>query len=396
MFPFFYLKIAKDSGCGLCNQIYALTGCIDYAIHSNNYRVIIVDSFLKEIHKKQYLPIENVFDLNYIQFFLLEKYNILVFDKNNLKINIENIVYEDFLSKKQITDLNWDNYFFNNILYIPKELTISQLSNSQQEITNGRLVAYITMNDFPVTFITRVINGCLERDIFINTNTDIIPDEYYIPSPQLYLGQSSNPLQFIDILQNIHFHKQFCDSNEMMIKNIAHDFSLSSFLEDEKRLQFYSKINIVHLRLEEDAITSFSKQNKTNSFDFQKKVEERYIELIQKYIHPTDELTIVLSSHYNNGVIDFLSQKKYRFVCTPKIYSYREINAIQDLLFHRFCNHIFIGIYESSFSYTLMLKMFKREIYNNTRSILFKMNDIYAAEKIYTKNSFLEEICQFT
>jgi len=377
--------MAKDSGCGLCNQIYALTGCIEHAIHKK-YRVIVIDSFLKEINKKQYLPIENVIDLPYLQNFLLEKYNILVFDKNNLKISIENIVYEDFLSKKQMQDLKWDSYLFNNILYIPKEQSISQLSNSQEEITNGQLVTCITINDFAVTFTTDVINGCLERDIFIYTNT--IPSESFIPSPQLYLGESPTPQQFIYILQNIHFHKQFRDSNEMVMKNIAHDFSLSTFLEGGKKGDVQSKINILHLRLEEDAISSFSRQNKTDFFTFQKKVEERYIKLIQKYIHPTDELTIVLSSDYKNGVIDFLTEKKYRFVCTPKIYAYREINAIQDLLFHRFCNHIFIGVYESSFSYTVMSKMFMREIYDTSlRSILFKMNELNSPEIICTKNS---------
>jgi hypothetical protein len=166
-------------------------------------------------------------------------------------------------------------------------------------------------------------------------------------------------------------------------------------LEHEKKQKIHSKINILHLRLEDDAITSFSRQNKTNFFDFQKKVEERYIEMIQKYIHPTDELTIVLSSDYKNGVIDFLSQKKYRFFCTSKIYAYREINAIQDLLFYQYCNHIFIGVYESSFSYTLMYKMFKREICENTRCIIFTVNDINAEEKIFTKNSYLKDISNY-
>jgi hypothetical protein len=235
-----------------------------------------------------------------------------------------------------------------------------------------------------------VINGCLEKDIFIYTNTHPIPSEFFIPSPELYLGESLNPLQFIDILQNIQFHKQFINSNEMMMKNIAHDFSLSTFLEGGKRGDVQSKINILHLRLEHDAISSFSTQNITDSFTFQKKVEERYIEMIQKYIHPRDEVTIVLSSDYKNGVIDFLTEKKYRFFCTSKIYAYREINAIQDLLFYQYCNHIFIGVYESSFSYTLMYKMFKREIYENTRCVIFKVNDINAEEKIFTKNSSLK------
>jgi len=320
---------------------------------------------------------------------------MLVFDKNDMKIKIENIIFEDFLSKKQIQNLKWDDFLFNNILYIPKGYQVSNLlQDGKKEFLNGKIICFISINDFPVIFATSVINECLEKDIFIHTNTYTIPNESFVASPQLYLGQSSNPKQFVDILQNIKFHEQFLNSNEMMMNNIMHDFSLSTSLEGENML-LPSKVNVIHLRLEEDAISSFCKQNKSEFVDFQKKVEERYIELIQKYLHPTDELTIVLSSDYNNNVIDFLTQNNYRFVCTPKIYRYREINAIQDVLFYRFCNHIFIGVYESSFSYTFMYKMFKREKYDTARSVIFNLNNINTPEKIFTKYSSLEDICQF-
>ena len=72
----FYLKIAKTNSCGLCNQLYALTGCINYAILNKNINIIVVDDFLKEINTHNYCSIREVLNLTILNKFL-KNYNFV-------------------------------------------------------------------------------------------------------------------------------------------------------------------------------------------------------------------------------------------------------------------------------------------------------------------------------
>jgi hypothetical protein len=317
--------------------------------------------FLEEIHTPYYSPLE------------LQTFNLLLFDKNNLKIKIEDIVYQDHGE-----NVEWRPYMFRDVLCIPDHAECFQKERN--------IIVHASMNQIPVSFLIDTKENQNQSGLVWDLNAHS-HSESFQPSPQLYLGDSFNPSQFVTILQHIPFHPRFYLFNLNEMNKLTQYFSLSSLFQKEK-----PKINLIHLRLEEHAMQSFSLQNKICKTTFQKEIEERYIKLIQRYIHPTDELTIVLSGCYQNRVVDFLSQNKYSFLCTPKIYDKREMNAIHDLLFHRFCNHVFIGVYESSFSYTLMYNMFKREKTQDIpRCIVFKMNHTHLTEHVFTKDSTWEE-----
>lgn len=80
---------------------------------------------------------------------------------------------------------------------------------------------------------------------------------------------------------------------------------------------------MIHLRVEDDAITHWSKGNNMSKPEFKRWLEEKYIEIIRRYINKSDE-TIILSSSLNNGVIDFLNENKYNYRFTEKKYDDRE------------------------------------------------------------------------
>ena len=73
-----------------------------------------------------------------------------------------------------------------------------------------------------------------------------------------------------------------------------------------------------------------------------------------------EDLTIILTSEINNNVIKYLTNNNYFFQIVPKLYNYREFNAIIDLEVGAICNNILVIVYESSCSYTL-----KHRIKNN-------------------------------
>ena len=70
----------------------------------------------------------------------------------------------------------------------------------------------------------------------------------------------------------------------------------------------YDKLNCIHLRLEEDAITHWSKENNMNEEDYKKLVEFNYIKTIKENIDKTINifravsfLGLVTDYHGNNN-----------------------------------------------------------------------------------------------
>ena len=119
------------------------------------------------------------------------------------------------------------------------------------------------------------------------------------------------------------------------------------------------KINCIHLRLEDDAVKHWSNENKMEPMHFKSIVEEKYIDEIKKNIDKND-ITIVLSYNYDNKVIKFLRDNFYNYILTPKMDANRDIAAINDLLIGQYCNNVYIFVYESSFSYTLLCRIYER------------------------------------
>ena len=130
------------------------------------------------------------------------------------------------------------------------------------------------------------------------------------------------------------------------------------------------KINVIHLRIEPDAIKHWSEMNKIAYHAFEKLVSNKYIELIKTNINKNDA-TIILSSSKNNNVLDFLKLNGYKHFLCKKPSPYREINAIFDLQLGKNCNQLFIGAGGSTFTQLLSINYT-----NNIRTKVFNLNDI--------------------
>ena len=169
---------------------------------------------------------------------------------------------------------------------------------------------------------------------------------------------------FEDILINIKYNISYIEKSTLILSDKVNN----------------SKINIIHLRIEDDAIKHWSKMNNATEGFFKQYLEKKYIKLIEKYISKEDT-NIILSSSLNNTVIDFLSANSYNYVFNNKYFEGREQNAIVDLLSSKLCNNIFIGNYNpvrqrgSSFSYYIS-KMIK------AKKIFIDLDSIYEIEYI--------------
>jgi hypothetical protein len=175
VFQTFLLKIAKDPGCGLCNQLYALVGCIDHAIYNKNMNIIIVDNFLKQINSNYYCPLSEILDMNAFNAYLL-RYNIALIDRNYIHPAINSIVYHNSQNKKM--DITYDvcGKFLNNNI-----LRISIYDTIVREDANMLIITY-SLGGVPIILSHRMMNGKLEKEVLIDFNFIRFQE-----SPQLYI-----------------------------------------------------------------------------------------------------------------------------------------------------------------------------------------------------------------
>jgi hypothetical protein len=112
-------------------------------------------------------------------------------------------------------------------------------------------------------------------------------------------------------------------------------------------------------------------------------LENKYINIIKKYISPIDE-NIILSSSLSNGVVEFLNNHNYKYRFIDKCFKDREKNAIIDLLVSKCCNNIFIGNYNmknmngSVFSYYIWKLMT-----DDVTKIYIDLDNIYHDEVVH-------------
>ena len=174
---------------------------------------------------------------------------------------------------------------------------------------------------------------------------------------------SENLSLFNKILQNIQFHSKYRFRADKIIKS----------------LYTKSNINVIHLRIEHDAIVHWSKLNNMDELTFKNILDAKYISMIKTYIDPRD-ITFVLTYENSNNITNFLQLNNYVFFYTQKDKNGREINAIQDMCIGEYCNNVFIGpIISSTFSNVLHLRIKKYK-----QIISFDMANILEKEILIT------------
>jgi len=144
----------------------------------------------------------------------------------------------------------------------------------------------------------------------------------------------------LEIFKRIYFHPNILKMRTQIIGNII------------KSHQLPVHINIIHVRLEQDALLHWGGINNMTTQHFHDKVADKYIQLINTYIDKRD-ITIVLCSDTKNEISKYLRVNEYNSYLLPKYHLFREYNAITDLVTGKFCNNVFIGSGGSTFSHML-------------------------------------------
>ena len=348
-----YVKLAL-SGSGFTNQIFSLITGIILAIY-NGSKIIFIDYFLNDYSKSSsYTKISEIFNISNINDYLYVKYGVIIVDKysNNFKFN-----YIKYGTK--------DKYYYLSCYEYPIHIKKNEQFNS--------LYGDPCPNNYKELTVNCSVYGYIINEIYPeNLRTDLVIDfercEYM--STFSWINTYNKDI-FEDILTHIVFGNRFLIQSESQIQDI---YNMKNTTSD--------KINVIHLRLEDDAIAHWSKMNNMTESCFQNIIEIKYTELIKKYINKND-LTVILSNSKKNGVFDFLHVEGYTFITLNKLYEDRELNAIIELLVSKVCNNKFIGNFNftklngSSFSYFI-----SKMLNSNVEKITIDLDQIIDSEQI--------------
>ena len=346
-----YLNFCPQKHNGLCNQLYSIAKtCVDSS--QNNIKYIFMSKFLKQINSNDYCNISEIIDIKKTNSFL-KKYNITLFDYYNVKFSVNSIIY----NSKNVTDIFISKFKNGNSFIIKKDVNVSDLfyddgsKSNEIKLNDNKLCFEFQIDETIFKYNINILkNGCLENDININFNDDI----FFNLITQI---TNDNSKEFLDVLRNIYFCENISTiSNNYVIENI-----------DIKQ-----KINVIHLRLEDDAIQHWVKESiYTNPQIYKIAVENKYIKIINNYINK-DDITLIICYDYNNAVVEYLDKNNYKTIKTPKFETSRDVAAIYDLNIAQNCNNVFVGIFESSFSFTILNRINNR---TNIIPIIFNITD---------------------
>ena len=220
------------------------------------------------------------------------------------------------------------------------------------------------------------LRKCNASRVFdFNLMNNFLNDKY-----QLILEDEENKRKFKGSIMKLDVNVSLCNAN--VNSPIGKEIFANTYFQREiiwqtdKILELIKqndknvKINVIHLRIEPDAIKHWSEMNKIAYHAFEKLVSNKYIELIKTNINKNDA-TIILSSSKNNNVLDFLKLNGYKHFLCKKPSPYREINAIFDLQLGKNCNQLFIGAGGSTFTQLLSINYT-----NNILTKVFNLNNI--------------------
>ena len=344
----FFLNVCPFPYYGLSNQLYSILGTCSYCV-SNNIKIIFLNKFLKQIHTDDYCNISEILDIPKTNEYL-QNYNLQLVDVNNYTFEIASIKYGN-----KHFNIELIKYFKSDVKKISKNIDFNKFEANPKDIFYNK-VGIELENELLITY---KIDGKAYNSIYDLTNDIDFDFKNYQFSNSLRYNDGSEI--FINGLRNLKFNEKYVSLADNYIKD-----KLSM-----------SEINCIHLRLENDAIESWSKQNNMTFEEYKILIENKYINTIKKYIKK-DQLTILLAHDYNNNVVKYLDENEYNYIKPPKMDTSREILAIIDMHIGQYCNKTYIFVFESSFSFALLCRIYNKK---NVKSVMLEFNDIENIEE---------------
>ena len=317
-------------GTGLCNQLFFIISTIIIA-HQKKIPMVSFDDFRLEPMTDKMRPLGNIIDLYFLNQ-ISQKYKVEIFEKKNIKFKLLNVTFGMESKQLDVTKIIQERFVKNNELFIPCNTKLNDLEKDPCPGQSKKLFIEFSLND---KVFKEIHNENLYTSIDIN---------------HYHLFQSWNDVDinthdsliFDEILEKLQFHKKY-----------------NFYIHDVLDFNNHKKMNVIHLRLENDMNGHMAKENKMDVETYISNLENVYISAIQQFFDKKD-MIFLLSYNFENNVVKFLKKQGYNFTTTPKnFFEGREQHAIIDLIIGEKCTGTFIGNWNhqrnvgSSFSYVI-------------------------------------------
>ena len=315
---------------GLTNQLIFMFNTIEYI--NNNFPNSVI--FLREFYSQydddnSIVPISEVLDIEHLNEL---NSNIGVFDLNNLTDTI----------------ITWGS---QNTPF-PTEVFINMLKN------NHDLFQYNVEDPEP---------GCL-KEICLE-----------MPSRSVKYRFSENCGRIQNVQYTEHMNFPMGRKGNMFTEEVYKICSIIKFVHVPiiYDIEFNGRqCSVLHLRNEMDALFQWSCQNKMSVGEYERILNQKYIDLVEKYITKVDNILLILTSRrIQNPVIEHLEKSGYWIIFNIYENIGRERMAISDMIFaSKLCNNIFISSGGSTYSVLLESRL------QHTLHIFLDMNNIHKEE----------------
>jgi hypothetical protein len=330
----YYTKFGA-SGNGLTNQLITLAlGIMKCQLETKS--VLVVDDFFDDVSLPMYSPVSAILDMDRMNIFLEREFGVTIIDIHALKFTLQRVLYGTATHTHDLTDRIQELFCGPNSLHVPHETNLNLLKGDPCPHRQKIVTVQYEINGKPITEQYAERNTRIESDIIFNgSKANCIYSFKCI--------DAINRRLFDRILQGTRFHPTFVARAEQYIAALPP-----------------GRISCVHLRIEDDAITHWSKMNAMSESDFREVLETKYMDAITRHIPKTDHI-VFLTYSYTNRVIDHARSQGYSCSTTPKDAQIgREKHAIVDVLISAACTGVFIGNFNpvrlrgSTFSYFCM------------------------------------------
>ncbi len=258
-----------------------------------------------------------------------------------------------------ILDLEWMHHtLFPNIIFVDLHDLPSDFTVSWSHVEGER----IGMDKTRLAFLIKHVNvanalGLPQSDsdnyLYITCPSKDIPE---LPIPYV-----NNVLRLTrGLFHGIGMNMIHDESYRTFFQHVRFSYSFSLEETEETCLLTYHERNVIHLRLEQDAIHEWFDGNKfSTKEDYSHDLINKYTNKIKEMISKDSISILVTSKHQDNPVMEWMRAHGYPFFIRPYNHAIgREKNALEDMILAcTYGNNLLLGYARSTFSQWLHLRV---------------------------------------
>jgi Capsular polysaccharide synthesis protein len=347
-------------GTGLCNQLIMIIHAILEARNRGN-RSLIMSNFRTEIDESNHnVPLGSIFDLDQMNRTIVAPRFKPIED---CRIEFKSATYG--INKKRVPlPSNRLPIFCNhNINHILSDPVYGIAKNVELNFE---------VDGIPYIKTIQEHNSHLREPVHGN-RTDL--EKTY---SKLYWYDTISEREFINIARGLRFSPKFYR------------------IADEYLTDLNQELNVVHLRVEDDAIDHWFKFTTNQTVRTKEEFKDRICQMYIKYIYamiPRNQTILILSHSSQNEVIDAIKDDYHLIFIDAKDRIReefgtvgRELEAIVDYIAGQKCSNIFIGCHSLRNKEGSTFSWFLHHTMQNKMSVLFDLENIDTPVEIVMKN----------